>query len=101
MGLENYPSYRKGGRLENYQEPIELSINAFDGLKTLVRKISETILNFDTKLGEIITSEDQINRIKSICEVDMVTMASKNGLHELIKCYKSKQKVEVMFKESL
>lgn len=88
MGLENYPNYREGGRLQNYQAPIQLSKDAFDGLKVLVKKISETISDFDTVLGNIRTSEDYLDRIKSICEIDMVTMASGKGLDKLIEKHK-------------
>lgn len=96
MGLENYPNYRKGGRLQNYQEPIQLSKEAFDGVKVLVKKISDTILSFDTKLGSITTSEDYLNRIKSICEIDMIMMALHKGVNSLIENYNTKKTIKVI-----
>lgn len=90
MGLENYPVYRVGARLQNYKQPLKLSEMAFDVLKTLMKKISDTIYSFDITLGKISTSEDRIHRIETICEVDMITMASRNGYNQLIEKYKEK-----------
>ncbi len=90
MGLEGYPNYRRGGRLENYQAPIPLSKDAFNGLQLLVKNISDTIISFDSVLGNINTPQDRLNRIKSICEVDMLTMASSIGLDKLLEKYRSK-----------
>lgn len=96
MGLENYPKYREGGRLQNYQAPIQLTKEALDGLKVLVKKISETISSFDTILGSLTTSEDYLNRIKSICETDMITMASGVGLEKLLRNYDSKKAITTL-----
>ena len=90
MGLEEYPNYRVGARLQNYRSPIQLSLEAFDGLKVLVKKISEALLSFDTMLGNIATPGDHLARIKSICETDMITMASPKGLDTLVEKYNSK-----------
>lgn len=87
IGLEDYPVYRNGGRLQNYQGATELSKEAFDGLKIIVKKVTDTIFSFDTILGEITTSTDQLNRIKSICETDLITMASSEGVEKLIEKY--------------
>ncbi len=91
VGLENYPKYRKGGRLENYQGPKKLSKGAFEGLKTIVKNVSDTIYAFDNELGKIKSATDQLNRIKSICEVDLITMASSRGIQKLMEIYNSKQ----------
>jgi hypothetical protein len=96
IGLENYPIYRKGGRLENYQGQKNLSKEAFEALKTLVKSVSETIYKFDTSLGKIKSTADQINRIKSICEVDLITMASISGTQKLIEKYNSKHVATVL-----
>jgi len=91
IGLENYPTYRKGGRLENYQGKKKLSKEAFKGLKWIVKNAIESISQFDDILGEIKSTTDKLNRIKSISEVDLITMASPMGTHKLIKKYTSKQ----------
>jgi hypothetical protein len=87
MGLENYPNYRSGGRLQNYQSPISLSKEAFQGLQSLVIRISENLSRFDENLGKIRSSEDHLDRIKCICETDMITMASSEGLDQLMNKY--------------
>ncbi|WBX76780.1 hypothetical protein PG911_00545 [Tenacibaculum ovolyticum] len=95
LGLENYPTYRKGGRLENYQGQEKLSKEAFDGLKKIIKNIADTISVFDNELGEVRSSSDQLNRIKSICEVDLITMASIKGTQRLIEKYNTKHMISV------
>ncbi|WP_344930719.1 DUF7005 family protein [Aquimarina addita] len=87
MGLEDYPFYRKGGRLENYLGDKEMSTEAFDILKMLINNVADTLSKFDAFLGSIKTSNDRLNRIKSICELDIITMASPNGSLKLIEKY--------------
>ena len=96
VGLENYPKYRKGGRLENYQGSKKLSKEAFEGLKTIVKNAADSLCAFDYALGEIKSSTDQLNRIKSICEVDLITMASVKGSQKLIEKYNSKNVSEIV-----
>lgn len=43
LGLENYPHYRSGGRLENYQGNPPLSGGAFKILQTIVKKAAENL----------------------------------------------------------
>ncbi|MEM6718287.1 MAG: hypothetical protein AAF611_03130 [Bacteroidota bacterium] len=93
IGLENYPAYRDGGRLQNYQSPKQLSEEAFKGLQVLMYNISDTLTAFDRTLGTIKTSEEQLRRLKSICEVDMITLASKQGFDTLLKTYNTQKKL--------
>ncbi len=46
VGLENYPNYREGGRLENYRGDPLLSDGSFKALQTLVKKASEALERF-------------------------------------------------------
>jgi len=96
VGLENYPNYKKGGRLENYQGSKKLSKQAFKGLKTIVKNAADSLCKFDNTLGKIKSSTDQSNRIKSICEVDLITMASLKGSQKLIEKYNSKNVSEIV-----
>lgn len=91
LGLENYPNYRNGGRLQNYQSPIQLSEEAFKGLQVLMYNISDTIEKFDTALGSIKTDQEHLHRIKSIYEVDMITLASTQGFDTLIETYNTQK----------
>lgn len=96
IGLENYPNYRKGGRLENYQGSTKLSKEAFEGLKTIVKNVTDAVYKFDHTLGQVKSPIDQLNRIKSICEVDLITMASSKGTQNLLEIYNSKNIATVL-----
>ncbi len=50
LGLEAFPNYRQGGRLENYRGQPELSQGAFKILQKLVRTAAENIEKFDQKI---------------------------------------------------
>jgi hypothetical protein len=46
MGLEQHPTYRTSGRLENYRGDPPLSDNAFRVLQTLVKLAAENVERF-------------------------------------------------------
>jgi len=48
VGLENYPQYRAGARLENYRGDPPLSDGAFKILQALVKLAAENLEAFDT-----------------------------------------------------
>jgi hypothetical protein len=50
MGLERYPLYRQGGRLENYRGQPPLSDRAFSVLQALVKSAAENLESLDTRL---------------------------------------------------
>ncbi|PTX62149.1 hypothetical protein C8N46_103247 [Kordia periserrulae] len=87
IGLENYPAYRKGGRLENYQEPVQLSTAALKGLQHIIKNAATAIEKFDHSLGNNTTDEERMRRIQTLCEVDLLTMASVKGEQQLIETY--------------
>lgn len=47
IGLENFPEYREGGRLENYRGDPPLSDGAFKILQLMAKKASENLEHFD------------------------------------------------------
>jgi hypothetical protein len=49
MGLENFPYYRQGGRLENYRGDPPLSNGAFRILRILAQRAAVTLERFDVK----------------------------------------------------
>ena len=49
LGLESFPVYRQGGRLENYRGEPPLSDRAFKILQTLVKTAAENLEYFDRK----------------------------------------------------
>ncbi|MBO3458649.1 hypothetical protein G7B40_021100 [Aetokthonos hydrillicola Thurmond2011] len=49
LGLEVFPNYREGGRLQNYRGKPPLSNRAFQVLQSLTKAAAEQLENFDTK----------------------------------------------------
>ncbi len=47
FGLEAFPAYREGGRLQNYRGHPPLSTEAFDVVKTLVHETVQNLRRFD------------------------------------------------------
>ncbi len=52
VGLEDFPQYRKGGRLENYRGDPPLSDGAFKILQALVQRAAENLDRFDARYGK-------------------------------------------------
>ncbi|NIM48270.1 MAG: hypothetical protein GTO22_03275 [Gemmatimonadales bacterium] len=52
MGLEHYPTYRTGGRLENYRGTPPLSARAFVVVQTLVTRAAQHLDRFCAALGD-------------------------------------------------
>ncbi|MEH1962472.1 MAG: hypothetical protein V7L05_22000 [Nostoc sp.] len=57
LGLESFPNYREGGRLQNYRGQPPLSDGAFEILQALVKAAAENLQRFHTEY----TSEAVIN----------------------------------------
>ncbi|MEA5461133.1 hypothetical protein VB796_18870 [Arcicella sp. LKC2W] len=87
MGLENYPNYRKGARLENYLGNSDLSFENFSTLTTIIKNAIENIANFDSRLGKINSDKDRVSRIKTLCETGVLDIASKSGVNLLVEKY--------------
>ena len=87
MGLENYPIYRKGARLENYLGNSDLSFDNFEELILIIKNAIENIACFDAQLGKIDSDEDQICRMDVLCETHVLEIASANGADLLIQRY--------------
>ena len=88
MGLENYPTYRKGARLENYLGSSDLSFENFEKLTSIIKNAIKNIAGFDDELGKINSANDQIARIDALCKVSVLKIASENGKHLLLNKYK-------------
>ena len=87
MGLEAYPNYRKGARLENYVGDARLSSENFRQLTGIVKSAIETISRFDAELGVIDSETDQLCRVDTLCATDLLKIASTDGLNSLIQKY--------------
>lgn len=87
MGIENYPNYRNGGRLQNYVEG--LSHEAVKAVQFIVKQAAHNISTFDSILGQVRDDIDKVNRVRSICETDLIVMAMGGGAHSLLDRYNS------------
>lgn len=88
LGLEDFPKYRKGARLENYLESINLDSESFGYFSHIIYNAIENISIFDDSLGEIQSNEDRCIRINCLCETGLLNMASENGGNILVENYK-------------
>lgn len=52
LGLESFPQYREGGRLQNYRNKPPLSDGAFQILQALVKAASENLQRFHAEYAE-------------------------------------------------
>jgi hypothetical protein len=88
LGLENFPNYRKGARLENYIANLNLASETFKNLTNIVFNAIKNIALFDAELGKIQSINDQKNRIDCLCITDLMDIAASNGKEILISNYK-------------
>jgi hypothetical protein len=89
MGLEDYPNYRKGARLENYLGNTDLSFESFEQLTKIIKSSVENIAIFDAELGKINSDKDQICRMDALCETPILEIASEYGADLLLEKYES------------
>lgn len=87
MGLEAYPNYRKGARLENYVGHATLGSEDFRLLTVVVRSAIETLARFDAELGVINSETDQRCRVDALCTTDLIQIASADGSNVLLQRY--------------
>jgi hypothetical protein len=95
MGLEEYPKYREGARLENYVKESKLSSEDFRQLITIVKNAIENIAIFDETIGKLQSNKDQMCRIDALCEASLIELASQNGATLLIQNYYENFKLEI------
>jgi len=87
MGLEEYPTYRKGARLENYLKDASLTSGSFGQLISVIKRAIDSISEFDMALGIIHSERDQLSRIDALCTVDLLDISSHCGKKLLIEEY--------------
>jgi hypothetical protein len=85
LGLEAYPSYREGGRLQNYRtSPIPLSDDAFRVLQTMTHRAAITVERFERERA----ADDGSRRALAVglirlAMVGIDELASEEGLSRL------------------
>lgn len=76
MGLESFPAYRKGGRLENYRGEPVLSDGAFKILQILVKKAAENLERFDKQFCQLQrTHLEQVSAIVTLTALTLEELA--------------------------
>jgi len=87
MGLEEYPKYRKGARLENYILENKLSQDDFKQLIEIIKNAVENISIFDETSGKLYSTLDQMCRIDALCKTSLEELSAANGATILINNY--------------
>ncbi|SMP25465.1 DUF7005 family protein [Chryseobacterium profundimaris] len=87
MGLEEYPKYRKGARLENYLAGMTLSESEFAQVTKIIKQAIENIAVFNDQLKKMETDHDKIWRIEALCTTDLLQISSDNGAQLLLDTY--------------
>ena len=84
MGLENFPEYRNGGRLENYRGDPPLSNSAFKLLQTLARQAALNVERFDEQYGDRLHKPDGKSlALFTLTRLTIEEMASEHGIRLL------------------
>lgn len=95
IGLEDYPRYRPGGRLENYVGTPPLSSAAFEALTHLLKAAATQVEIFDHLLGPAHTDLDRTYRLLALAELDLMQIASQEGARQLTACYEQQKALKV------
>lgn len=83
VGLENYPEYRDGARLQNYLGDPPLSSKAVVILRTLVKKAAVNLELFDADLESSDCPSCRVRRLLSICSLDLVDLSRTDACENL------------------
>lgn len=81
VGLEAFPTYRQGGRLENYRGEPSLSQGAFIVLQRLVKTAAENIEAFDQKFRQSAkTEQEEMSTLIALTTLRLEELASEQGV---------------------
>lgn len=77
VGLESFPNYRQGGRLENYRGNPPLSDQAFKILQNLVKTAAENLEQFHNKyFNSTPTKQESISLLMALTTLTLEELAS-------------------------
>lgn len=84
MGLEDFPSYRDGGRLTNYRGSPPLSGAAFRVLQSMVVEAAENLERFDrVRYDGERSLEEKAVMLATLAQVSVEALASSNAVERL------------------
>lgn len=83
IGLESFPIYRRGGRLENYRGEPALSDSAFKILQILVKKAAENLDRFDQQFSQ--HQKTHLEQVSAIITLSALTLEelAEEGFNEI------------------
>ncbi len=76
LGLESYPHYREGGRMQNYRGQPPLSDRAFTILQALVKAAAENLERFDRTVFSVKFHKNPAIAIASLSNLTLEELAS-------------------------
>lgn len=94
MGLEAYPVYREGGRLQNYLDEMPPQSSAFQTKQTQLKAAAENLEHFDRQLAESYRSlAGQAIVLLAACRFTLAELAAKTAPELLLEslCLLEKQ----------
>ena len=83
LGLENFPQYRKGGRLENYRDKPPLSDGAFVILQRMVKRAVDNLEAFGSRFGRTIGDSTPGGPIALLSAFTLEELADENIVFRL------------------
>lgn len=87
IGLENYPHFRITGRMKNYLGNPPISAASFKALQKIMFHASNNVEAFDAKINERKEDQSRLIRMQTLCSVDLLAMASDDGVEQLMTNY--------------
>ncbi len=77
MGLENYPAFRPGGRLNNYLKNVDLSEDGFEDLKTCIKNAAENMERISNNFYKNVSSDKaKYEMLLSLSKTNLIELAS-------------------------
>lgn len=90
MGMETYPAYRKGGRLQNYLNEMSPASNEFQIIQTQLKNAAENLERFDQQLGKAYRKlTEQTLALLAICHFSLSQLAENTTLALLLETLQS------------
>ncbi len=90
MGMEAYPEYREGGRLQNYLGDISIQDYEFELLQMQLKVAVENLEHFDQQLGKSNRRlTEWIFVLMAICRFSLAELAAPNASDALLDAFQS------------
>ena len=93
LGLESFPHYREGGRMQNYR--AKLSDGAFTILQKLVKSAAENLEKCDRTYAQFRTTEDRTRMLMALTSLTMEELASSQAGDRILSLVRPQQLTNV------